>query len=64
MPHAQTYQMKWPDQLSMFKEKAQHNNVSQHKKAGQKENHAVSKSIQNQQDRNEMFSVCTKNIKI
>lgn len=32
MGHAQTYQMKWPDQLSHVKEKAQHNKVSQVKR--------------------------------
>ncbi len=31
MHHAQTYHMKWPDQLSQVKEEAQHNNVSQAK---------------------------------
>lgn len=40
MPHAQTYQMKWPDQLSQVKKKkAQHNNVSQQSKK-KKKNHA------------------------
>lgn len=34
MHRAQTYQMKWPDQLSQVKEKAQHNNVSQESKKG------------------------------
>lgn len=37
MPHAQTYQMKWPDQLSQVKKKkAQHNNVSQKSKKKKK----------------------------
>lgn len=30
--HAQTYQMRWPDQLSQVKEKTQHNIVSQERK--------------------------------
>lgn len=44
MSHAQTYQTKWPDQLSQVKEKAQHSNVSQ-----KTQNHALSKSIQHDQ---------------
>lgn len=55
MSHAQTYQMKWPDQLSQVKEKAQHSNVSQERKTmafkvimtSQKQNttHALSRSM-------------------
>lgn len=49
MPHAQTYQMKWPDQLSQVKKKAQHNNVSQQSKKKKKSCLTVSESIKHQQ---------------
>lgn len=69
MSHAQTYQMKWPDQLSHIKEKAQHNKVSQvkRKKACKKKKSCatVSESIQCHQGRHysEMVRVSTKTTK-
>lgn len=57
-----TYHMKWPDQLSQVKEKAQHKNVSQQSKkhVRKKSCITVSESIEHHQGshHSEMFSVC------
>lgn len=57
--HAQTYQMKWPDQLSQVKEKAQHNIVSRERKKACRTN-VMRKSVKASPRQSEMLSVRTK----